>query len=120
MENWEPFKDQWQDWNTIGWKKPPKKETLSGEVVSRDRHAEAKVRRLDQVDDAEHVVKTSIELRKQIQTARIAKKMSQKDLATSVNEKPGLIQAYEAGKAVPDHNVLQKLRRVLGVKLNKG
>lgn len=119
MDNWEPFKDKWQDWNTVGWKKPPKKETTSGEVVSRDRYAEAKVAKLDLVNDAEHVQKTSLELRKQIQTARLARKMSQKDLATAINEKPQVIQAYEAGKATPDHKVLQKLRRALGVKLSK-
>lgn len=43
--------------------------------------------------------------------------MTQKDLAVKVNEKPSVIQDYEASKAVPNAQVLGKLERVLGVKL---
>ena len=60
----------------------------------------------------------SVELRKQIQNARVAKGMSQSQLAQIINEKPAVIQAYESGKAVPDCKVLQKLRKGLGVKLS--
>ena len=45
------------------------------------------------------------------------KEMSQKDLAQKVNEKPSVIQEYEAGKAIPNPQILGKLERVLGVKL---
>ena len=45
------------------------------------------------------------------------KEMSQKDLAQKVNEKPSVIQDYEAGKAIPNPQVLGKLERALGVKL---
>ncbi|KAI5811653.1 multi protein bridging factor 1-domain-containing protein [Peziza echinospora] len=43
--------------------------------------------------------------------------MTQKDLATKVNEKPSVINDYESGRAVPDQKVLSKLERALGVKL---
>lgn len=43
--------------------------------------------------------------------------MTQKDLATKVNEKPSVINDYESGKAVPSQTVLAKLERALGVKL---
>ncbi|KAL7408872.1 multi protein-bridging factor 1 [Mrakia frigida] len=45
------------------------------------------------------------------------KSMTQKELATKVNERPGVIQEYESGKAVPNPALLAKLERVLGVKL---
>ena len=45
------------------------------------------------------------------------KSMTQKDLATKVNEKPSVIQDYENGKAIPSPALLAKLERVLGVKL---
>ncbi|KAF8420797.1 multi protein bridging factor 1-domain-containing protein [Tirmania nivea] len=43
--------------------------------------------------------------------------MTQKDLATKVNEKPSVINDYESGRAVPSQQVLAKLERALGVKL---
>lgn len=51
--------------------------------------------------------------------ARLAKEpaMTQKDLATRVNEKPSVINDYESGRAVPNQQVLAKLERALGVKL---
>ncbi|SCV17570.1 related to Multiprotein-bridging factor 1 [Nakaseomyces glabratus] len=43
--------------------------------------------------------------------------MSQKDLATKINEKPTVINDYEAGRAIPNQQVLGKMERALGVKL---
>lgn len=43
--------------------------------------------------------------------------MSQKDLAQKVNEKPSVIQEYEASRAIPNPQILAKLERALGVKL---
>lgn len=43
--------------------------------------------------------------------------MTQKELATKVNEKPSVINDYESGRAVPNQQVLAKLERSLGVKL---
>jgi putative transcription factor len=44
-------------------------------------------------------------------------KLSQKDVAQKVNEKPSVLQDYESGKAIPSPQILGKLERVLGVKL---
>jgi putative transcription factor len=68
-------------------------------------------------EDVGKIQTTTLELRNQIQSARIAKKLSQAQLAQQINEKPNVIQGYESGKAIPTTQVLQKLRRVLGVKL---
>ena len=54
---------------------------------------------------------------KQIQKARIALGLSQKELAQKVNVKPQIITNYESGKMVPDRVVLNKLNRVLKIKI---
>ena len=40
----------------------------------------------------------SSELKKQIMSARLAKKLTQAQLANLINEKPQVIQEYESGK----------------------
>jgi transcriptional regulator with XRE-family HTH domain len=52
-----------------------------------------------------------------MQAARMEMKLSQKDVAQKINEKPSVLQDYEAGKAVPNPQILAKLERVLAVKL---
>ena len=54
---------------------------------------------------------------KAISQARLEMKLTQKDLAQQVNEKPSVIQDYEAGKAIPSPQILGKLERSLKVKL---
>lgn len=96
--------DHWQDWTPVVIKKPSPKPAPTP----------TKPKELDEIGKIQH---TTLELRKQIQNARVAKKMSQTELANQINEKPNVIQAYENGKAIPSNQILQKLRRVLGVKL---
>lgn len=54
---------------------------------------------------------------KAIQQGRQAKNMTQKELATKINEKATVVNEYEAGKAIPNQQVLGKLERALGIKL---
>ncbi|KAF9313498.1 multiprotein-bridging factor 1 [Podila horticola] len=49
--------------------------------------------------------------------ARIEKKITQKELSAVVHEKPSVINDYEAGRAVPNQQVLGKIERALGVRL---
>jgi ribosome-binding protein aMBF1 (putative translation factor) len=49
--------------------------------------------------------------------ARTAKKLTQKDLGTLINEKPQVVAEYESGKAIPNPSIITKLERALGVKL---
>jgi putative transcription factor len=51
--------------------------------------------------------------------ARLAKKMTQAQLAQAINEKPQVIQEYESGKAIPNGAILNKLSRALGTTLSK-
>lgn len=47
----------------------------------------------------------------------MAQNITQKDLATAINEKPQVVAEYESGKAVPNPQIITKLERKLGVKL---
>lgn len=74
---------------------------------------------LDDNPESYKVEKVSHSLRNQIQTSRMALKLTQKELAQKINVNPNIIQQYENGKAVPDNQILQKLRRVLNTKLTR-
>jgi putative transcription factor len=62
--------------------------------------------------------KVPLSMAKMIQQGRIAKGFkTQKDLAIAVGVNVSIISSYESGRAIPDPGILQKLRRVLGVRL---
>ena len=65
------------------------------------------------------IVKSGLTLGKEIQQGRTAKKLTQKQLATMLNEKPQVIQQYENGQAIPNPQIINKLQRTLGVKLTR-
>jgi ribosome-binding protein aMBF1 (putative translation factor) len=48
---------------------------------------------------------------------RNAKKLSQKELAQQCMISAGIINDYEAGRAIPDGALISKFERVLGVRL---
>eukprot|EP00578_Thalassiosira_sp_NH16_P024201 CAMPEP_0181102786 /NCGR_PEP_ID=MMETSP1071-20121207/14505_1 /TAXON_ID=35127 /ORGANISM="Thalassiosira sp., Strain NH16" /LENGTH=169 /DNA_ID=CAMNT_0023185791 /DNA_START=99 /DNA_END=608 /DNA_ORIENTATION=+ len=73
-------------------------------------------RKIEESDELKHS-KVDKNLSKAIQQARMAKKMTQKDLATKINEKPQIVGEYENGKAIPNGQLISKMERVLGVKL---
>lgn len=54
-----------------------------------------------------------------IQQARVAKKLTQKQLAQKLNLPVNTINDYESGKAVPNRQILSKIGRALGINLNK-
>ncbi|KAI0340666.1 ylMBF1 [Trametopsis cervina] len=100
-----------------------------GAVVATDKKVTAGLNKAHQGTDHQRIAKLDREnevapppkidatVGKAIQTARMEKQFSQKDLAQKVNEKPSIIQDYEAGKAIPNPQILGKLERALGVKL---
>lgn len=73
-------------------------------------------RKLEESEDFKHQT-VNKSLSKAIQQARMAKKMTQKDLATAINEKPQVIAEYENGKAIPNGQIIVKIERKLGCKL---
>jgi len=61
--------------------------------------------------------KVPLDVGKLIMQGRQAKGLSQKDLATKINEKPQIVTEYEAGRGIPNQMVLGKIERVIGMKL---
>jgi putative transcription factor len=61
--------------------------------------------------------KVGLSLAKTIQQARQAKELTQKELATKINEASSIVSDYESGKGVPNQQVLAKMERILGIKL---
>ncbi|XP_021741569.1 multiprotein-bridging factor 1c-like [Chenopodium quinoa] len=95
-------------------------ETVKKAVAGTNKKAPAtavNARKLDEETEPAALAKVGTEVRLAIQKARIEKKMSQAELAKQINERPQVVQEYENGKAVPNHMVLAKMERVLGVKL---
>ncbi|KAG0303108.1 multiprotein-bridging factor 1 [Linnemannia gamsii] len=89
-------------------------------VVSNAGHVGEDFRRIAKVAESEEIVApkaVSMDVGKAIAKARIELKMNQKELGVKVNEKQTVINDYEAGRAVPNQQILGKMERVLGVKL---
>lgn len=74
-------------------------------------------RKLEESDEPGKIAKVDKSLSKAIAQARTAKKMTQKDLATAINEKPQVVAEYESGKAIPNPQIITKLEKQLGCKL---
>lgn len=74
-------------------------------------------RKLDEEHEPAALERVSSEVKHGIQKARLDKKLTQAQLAQLINERPQVVQEYEAGKAIPSQQVLAKLERALGVKL---
>lgn len=55
------------------------------------------------------------EIAQKIQQGRIDKKMTRKDLAQRLNVKESVIAEYETGKAIPNGQLLARIRTVLGM-----
>lgn len=103
-----------QDWNTTKWQKP-----LS--VVKKDdkKHENppgtSLFRKLDS-GEPEPLPVLNVDIRVKIQQGRLAKNMTQKQLANAINVQPNIISDYESGKTIPDNKVLSKISKALGIK----
>ncbi|XP_021564773.1 endothelial differentiation-related factor 1 [Carlito syrichta] len=73
--------------------------------------------KLDRETEELHHDRVPLEVGKAIQQGRQSKGLTQKDLATKINEKPQVIADYESGRAIPNNQVLGKIERAIGLKL---
>lgn len=73
--------------------------------------------KLDRETEELHHTRVPLEVGKVIQLGRQNKGLTQKDLATKINEKPQIIADYEAGKAIPNNQIMGKIERAIGLKL---
>ncbi|KAJ4488362.1 multi protein bridging factor 1-domain-containing protein [Lentinula aciculospora] len=76
-----------------------------------------KIAKLDRENEVAPPSKVAPSVGRAMATARAELKLTQRDLAQKVNEKPSVMQEYESGKAIPSPQILGKLERALGVKL---
>lgn len=76
---------------------------------------------LNNLDNEEDVIKPTVSLSNSllIQNGRLAKKLSQKQLAQRLNIDSKIIQGYESGKLVPDVKLMTRIENILNIKLNK-
>jgi putative transcription factor len=79
--------------------------------------ASLQAKKLEEATDVGSIARVDKQLSQAIMQARTIKKLSQKDLATLVNEKVQVIAEYESGKAIPNSAIIVKLERALGTKL---
>lgn len=88
-----------QDWEPVVWKKD--------DSASKKNNHE---------NDAA-ILEMSFSIQKAIQQARLACKMSQKELALKLQIQPSQIAEYENGRAVPTNLFISKLEKALNTKL---
>lgn len=91
-----------QDWEPVVLKKE-KKETLTPIVTPK----------VDKVT----IKEPSLDFQKALQQARMANKMSQKDLALKLGMNLNTMVNYEKGKEVPTNLIISKLEKLLNTKL---
>ena len=88
-------------------------EARSGAARSNSAH----LAKLEDSDDVYKHTTVDKSLSKAITQARMAKKMTQAQLAQAINERPQIVGEYESGKAIPNPGILNKLDRALGIHL---
>ncbi|GLE01757.1 hypothetical protein PINS_up010595 [Pythium insidiosum] len=133
---------QGQDWSVAGWGSKGPQRGVSKEAVlnqarrqgnviteqkynagtNKSAHSGATVNARKLEEDTDNFKHDAVDrsLSQALMKARMDKKMTQKQLATTINEKPQIVAEYESGKAIPNGQVISKLERALGVKLPRG
>jgi ribosome-binding protein aMBF1 (putative translation factor) len=74
--------------------------------------------RIDKVNDATRHKRVALDQAKAIANARVGLRMTQKQLAAKLSIDHQLIASIEAGTAVNNAPLLERIRRMLGIKAN--
>ncbi|KAJ3815706.1 multi protein bridging factor 1-domain-containing protein [Lentinula aff. lateritia] len=93
------------------------KKTTGGSNKAHQGTDHQKIAKLDRENEVAPPPKVAPSVGRAMAAARAELKLTQKDLAQKVNEKPSVMQEYESGKAIPSVQILGKLERILGVRL---
>ena len=104
-----------QDWKTIVLKKPKENIKNSKKKTSNDTLKKISIEKKAENDELHHKQLT-LELRQSIMKTRTAKSLTQKQLANSVNLSPQIISDIESGKAIYNHQHINKIKRFLKLK----
>ena len=100
-----------QDWKPVILNKTPSLGSFSGSHVGRD-----PTKKIEEATDVEKVQHIDSETRRKIIAMRNEKKMTQAQLAQKLNVDKSVINSYESGSAVLNHNsklFIQKIFRAL-------
>lgn len=123
-----------QDWEPVGWNKVGEKRreqtktTYLNDQMRKNNTTSLKknvsnktqiepilnARKIEKEEETFKHATISSSVSKRISKARCDKKMTQKDLANALYLPFKVIQDYEAGKAIPNHLVLNKIEKILG------
>ena len=124
--------DDHQDWKPVTWHKRAVTETdkkvalraavRAGTATAVGRKDNQKLQQMhklasEQGDSGFQHATVSRRFSTELQKARLAKKLTQKQLALMISEKQTVINDYESGKARPNAAVITKLSRALGAPL---
>ncbi len=116
-----------QDWTPVilSGKKPAKipgsagpKYDIQDKVAEEERAKAAKQRALETESEIFKIETVPISISQEIIKGRNAMKMTQKELAQKLNLQQSVIASYESGKAIPDHQILQKIAKALNIRLS--
>ena len=97
-----------QDWEQLYLTKPSQTKTKAVKPINETNEK-----------DQDDVVlkKPSLDFQKTLQQARLAQKMTQKDLALKAGIQLNILQGYENGKEIPSNLIISKLEKLLNTKL---
>lgn len=125
-QDWEPvvFNKSKQQNDRISKNSQPDKKSMYNQSKSnsqvpnsRKREVPNNQKKIADAEESQKIRVVSKEVASLIQQTRNSKKMTQKELATKINEGKDVVASYENGKAIPNDRILGKMERVLGVKL---
>lgn len=113
-----------QDWKPVIIKKKPKskKEALKKGygVTTKKKNVSNKIKKnniSNDMDEQPKLKKINVNLRNIMQKARTDLNLKQKDFAQRLNLPISIVKNYESGKAIPSSHILNKMSKVLKVKL---
>ena len=93
-----------------------KKATAAKNVANQPISTSSQLRKLDS-DDVAPPARISREFSKKLTDLRVEKGWNRRQLAFQASLAESVIDEYENGNAIPQQNVIQKLRRILGDEL---
>ena len=106
-----------QDWKPVVFKKKTQIE-IENKKASTLRISQSAKKTVENPDSFQ-IKRVTGKMGKQISAGRVAKKLSQKQLAIMTNLPQKTIQDYESGKAKIDGKIINKLNRFLNIKIQR-
>lgn len=118
-----PLETATQDWNTVVLSKTTQNTRNQNKEIQRNiskqSASDAATKKIDNATEPEKIVMMPREISVQLVAGRVAKKMSQKDLATQLNVPLKTIQDIESHRYKRDMHLAQRIAKKLGIILKK-